>query len=159
MNIDFRRLAFRLLPPSKRLDWIVVWLEVLLWPLQSLNNLFVNYANDLTYFESFTGQVIYLEHILNDLFDPTNRGIYIEDNIPVQPLYLYNHAENQEDTFVYNKSEGAAPLYLYNQAQIDADFDFIVIVPPNVIVTDEDYMRAIINRYKLASKRYKIEYA
>jgi len=149
-------LVKRLIPSSVITDSLVSWLSTLLYPISNLNVEFGDYAEDLIYFESFNGQVIYLEHLLNNQFDQVDRSIYIENNIPVRAILLYNSRETHTPVFVYNESESQSPLYLYNNIEILNDVDFIVMKPA-LLAFDEPYWRSLINHYRIAGKRYSIE--
>jgi hypothetical protein len=108
------------------------------------------------YETAFTGQVIYLEHLLNDLFDLDLRRIYITNNAIGQSVYLFNKVEGNEPVYLYNKSEipPNAPLYLVNKTEFF--YSFIIHVP-NGIITNWDEFRAWVDKYKLKSKMYIIQ--
>jgi hypothetical protein len=103
----------------------------------------------------FTGQLVYLEHILNDDFDNGVRGIYIINVNVNQFNFVYRKIENKP-VYLSRKSEGATPFYLSRRAEYGFIVDFIVNVPI-AVVFDSNQMKALINKYKLAGKRYKIE--
>lgn len=104
---------------------------------------------------NFTGQVIYLEHLLNKEFDPMLKRIYINDLEQLPELYLFNYEESNEITYLNNQSEGEPPIYLFNQSEYDLDNDFTIYMP-NGLVFDETYLKGLVNQYKTASKRFNI---
>lgn len=137
--------------PSRHLAWV----KSLVAPLKSLNVTFRAYVDEVRYKMYITGQVVYLEHYLNDLYDPVVRRIYISDGDAGVPLFLYRKADNQPIT-VYNKSEGETPPFMLNKGDFEGQVDFIVNLPyEEVPATALNKMRAQINRYKQAGKRYK----
>lgn len=159
-NINFNRLAGLLLPTSLRKSKLVAWLKVLVSPIDTLHyNFRQKRAKDL-YNLAHNGQVCYLRKVLNDSFDPTLRRIQITDGNRFTPQYIYTEAE-QKDKYL-----GA--MYLRDDSVFaDTGVDFLVLVPLEVwntykteisISTYRFYdIESIIDYYKLASKRYKIE--
>lgn len=184
-KIDFAKLAKDLLPhflqKSQILVWVtgdnfawvtaqgqawvtgtavrhVKWLGALVAPLESLNALFRDYVADIRYSMYMTGQVVYLEHLLNDIYDSVARRIYIEDGDATQPMLLYNKAETPESEVIRNKAEGGVDSVLYNRAEAFGQVDFVVVLPFGEIPDFWDaQIRANINKYKLAGKRYRID--
>lgn len=155
--IQFAVYALGMLPVSLRGEKIQAWVKVLIRPLQTLNDGFAVYVNDTFYLVSFTGQVIYLEKVLNDLYDPIGTGIYITDgnNIGI-PKYVYTKAENRP-IYIYNKAESSTPVYVYNKTEYLTSLDFIVNVPAALLNPAlETQIMGIVERYKLAGKRYTI---
>jgi len=144
---------------SRHLDWIKSFLS----PLQTLNKLFKAYTDDIMYHLYLTGQVIYLEHYLNDLFDAEQRRIYISDGALVLPPYLYTKDDysrhnNIPILYLYNKADGEAPFYLYNKVAYDVQEEFIINVPSDLPITSylENRIRAATNKYKQAGAIYSI---
>lgn len=98
--LKWEKLLLWLIPPILRKKTHVTWLNVLLTPLHSL------YANIL-YKMQHTGQVIYLEKVLNETFNITKNYnpnlsieqkrqeglIYIDESIKPSLQYLYLHKE------------------------------------------------------------------
>lgn len=148
-----------LLPSFLRGQRTKDYMKALLKPLQDFNDSFVIYVNNTFYLTSFTGQVIYLEHILNDLYDDPLRRIYITDGIIIPlPPYIYNKIE-ERPRFVYNKAE-ASPnkTYLHNKIEYQTSYDFVVNVPVGILtVALETKIKATVRRYKLAGKRFIVD--
>lgn len=134
------------------------YVQSLLNPLQVFNNEFVVYVKDTVYLTSFTGQVIYLEHILNDLYDSIDRSIFISDGnqLPLPP-YIYNKIEARP-RFVYNKAEASLnKTYLHNKLEYALTYDFIVNTPVVISALDLQ-VSGIVRRYKIAGKRFTIDH-
>jgi hypothetical protein len=159
LNLNVLNFAKNLIPKKIRDEVTISWLGAKLNPLQNLNNTFAFYAKKTRYDLSFTGQVIYLEHVLNDVFDPVNRSIYIEDPTPsnIDNTYVFYGVENQILPYVYYDAEGVASPYLLYELEFFGIPDFIVWIPSQVMNSqNEPKIRAIINKYKQAGKFYKI---
>lgn len=182
-HINFQRLAKELLPhflqksqllvwvTSSNMAWItgsgssfssgsavrhLKWLGALLAPMQALNQTFQEYVSDVRYTMYLTGQVIYLEHYLNDLYDPIARRIYIEDGEAVNAMLVRNKSESGETSILRNKSEGQESAILYNRDEVFGQDDFVVVLPfGNLPDYWEARISASINRYKAAGKRYR----
>ena len=141
---------------SRHLDWV----ESLLKGVQFINDMFRDCALETKYLMSLTGQVIYLEHYLNDLFDPDLRRIFISDDSLVLPPYLYNIADNHTPiTYLYNVADGADPYYLFNAQDYATPGEFIVNVPSDITLTPLiiAQIKAAVNRYKMAGARFTIQ--
>lgn len=156
-NINFSNFIKKLLPPFLRGSRMLDWLKALIKPLQTLNTKFNEFMQRIRYKIGFNGQVVYLEHILNDYYDNTLRRIYITDgsSIPLPP-YIYNKIENRVQ-YLYNKSEAEPPLYAYNKSEYNTSVDFIVNVPAAILTAQlSQQIRALVNQYRIAGKRFAV---
>lgn len=133
------------------------WLKCMVSAVQSLHSTFLSFVVSIKYRMHLSGQVIYLEHYLNDLFDLTERRIYIADGTPQAAPFLFNKAENNP-IYIYNKSEDEDPFYLYNKDEYSSQDDFIVNVPDAIPLTPDllNIIRAAVNKYRQAGSRYSI---
>lgn len=155
-NVDFNILIKRLLPIALRQPKFIDWLMTAFKGLRDIYSEFIQFRNDTTYWLYFNGQIIYLEHVLNDQFDPVNRGIYIENLADIQYDYLYNAIEQRTPVYLDNKSENKPPDYFVNQSEYDNHITFIVWVPATVTF-NINKMKAIVNKYRIAGKTYQIQ--
>lgn len=95
----------------------IAWVNSLSLPVTVIHSEFLQFRQDILYKLRFTGQIIYLEHILNDMFDPVNRAIYIDNVADTATTIIYYKSELKPKTFLY---------YKYNPvANYQAD-DFVV---------------------------------
>jgi hypothetical protein len=136
------------------------WIIALLRPLQTLNGVFAAWGNAVLYEQRFNAQVLYLEHVLNDVFNEIERQIYIDDAaVYIDENYIYNQAEPEQTLILYNEDESQPELFLYNASEVYANSDFVVYVPDTITFDAlvEAQMRKIIERYRLAGKRYTFE--
>jgi len=140
--------------PSRHLDWI----KSLLAPLQSLHERFFSKSQETLYIMSITGQVIYLERYLNDLFDNVERRIYIDDGTIILPPYLYNIVDNEVIWYLYNDADDETPFYIYNQIEYSVQGEFVIHVPSAIPLTSLliSQISAAVDRFKQAGVRYKI---
>lgn len=150
--IDYNKLALLMLPTFLRKVKMFAWLQVLITPIKMLYADFMNRRNANLYNLAHNGQVCYLRKVLNDSFDPTLRRIYIGDGNRYTRNYIYTNGEQQPKYL--------GTMYL-RQAEDYADtgLDFRVIVPDDFDINAVYHqMKATIDFYKLAGKRYKIEH-
>ena len=126
-SIDFRQLVYNILPHFLRKAGALAYLYAAVKQLKDLNTTFTTFRNTTNYNLSFTGQTIYLEHYLNDQFDPVGSGIYIT-NLNNNPYnYLFNVIEAGPEQYVYNTAEGN-PYYLSNYSEVLAGISNLKIV-------------------------------
>jgi len=163
-NIDFNNIIQLLLPPFLRKIKIIEWLKALVKPLIDLYAIFFQYRTDTLYSLSFTGQVIYLEKLLNDTYNNGSPGIYITDGSFILKTYLYHKSEGGAKTYLFHKSENAAKTYLFHKSEYTITYDFVVMVPAAIYSILQqnnnqglNKMKALINLYKIAGKRYTIQ--
>lgn len=105
------------------------------------------------YEQSFNGQVIMIEHYLNDKYDSLYRRIYISDYNVSTPLFLHNNSELAPPLYLHNKSELAAPLYVNNIHELSQSFTVFI---PIGIITNMAEFKHDIEKLKLKSKIYNI---
>lgn len=158
-NISFEKLALLLTPVFWRKITFVDWLYCLIEPVRILFGEFLTFRKKAIYDIVHTGQVILLEKVLNDAYDPNERRIYITDSLQYDPTYIYRQIEEK---LVYLNN----PVYLYTFDSFKAaDVDFLVIFPKEIkpvspieLSNLENRAKAKINSYKLASKTYAIKW-
>lgn len=149
-KIDFNKLVLLLLPTFLRKPKLVAFIQALFKPLASLHYKWQYEVRDFNINKlSYNGQLCYLRKALNDRCDKHLRRIYIRDGNSFPRKYIYTRAENKPvyigKLFIYQKSEYA-----------NSGADFIVYVPAHIINTRIFELEALIEFYKLASKRYQI---
>ncbi len=133
------------------------WVSALVSPLQTMNAWLWEFVQATRYKMYLTGQVIYLEHYLNDLFDPDLRRIFISNSVPATAPFVFNKVENNP-VYIYNKAEAEDPFYLRNIADYLSQYDFIINVPSDITLTTAftNQIRSAVNYYKQAGKKYTI---
>lgn len=178
-NISYKRLVVLLLPTFLRQSLVFILLASLTRPIVKLYDTFKVARQQNIDRINQTGQVCYLRGMLNNTFDPTLRRIRIDDGNVADWQILY-----KEETF--NDVDHGQPLYVKSASNIVTDvlgnkllllgndgvvmvvkrgdvgaigFDFFVKIPTALRgIADENQIKALVNYYKLASKRYEIQY-
>lgn len=148
-NLDIPKLTSLLTPTFLRREKLSAWLRALHYPLIKVADDFNVNRNANLYNLAHNGQVCYLLAALNDKFDISQRRIKITDGNRFQRQYIYTRGEQ--------KPKFLSRIYLYERADYgDTGVDFIVLVPRG-LQYNEFEMKYLIDFYKLASKRYKIQ--
>lgn len=159
-EIIYDTLVGNLLPRFHRKSKMMAWLHALLYPSDLLYHDLMVYRDQKLYEARVSGQVESMEWMLNDKFygDGTLRNIYIDDNNDFEnEVYIFNTSELETETYIYNRDETAdEETYLFNQAEGKSGSDFTVWVPAS-LTYDSDYMRGLIDFFKLAGTTYDIK--
>lgn len=156
-SIYYNKVIELLLPIALRKPAIKAYLNAVLKPFKSIYNTFIAYRLEVLTDITHTGQVIYLEHLLNLKYDAISQNIHIIDSDdPRLDSYFYNDSEGQEVTWLRNDSEGQPPSWLFNKVEFDGNNDFIVKIP-SYLATRQNQISETINKYRQAGKRYTIE--
>jgi hypothetical protein len=154
-NIDFRQIAYNLTPWFLRELRSLAFIYSLIKPLKDLNVIFNSYRTNTLYNLQFTSQTIYLEHYLNDQFDPINRAIFITTIDLVTITFIGRYFEPIYNIIEYNNIEGQLNPFVYNNAEQSALPNFIVNVPA-ALSFNSDEMKEKINFYNQSGKTYLI---
>ncbi|WP_396177426.1 hypothetical protein [Flavobacterium sp.] len=149
-SVDWNRLVLLLLPTFLRKPKTVAFLQALVAPISQLHYQWTLLRFDHYYKLYHNGQVCKLRKLLNDELDPALRRIYITDGNSFPRKYIYTRAENKP-VFI-------GTMFIYqNDEYTNTGADFTVFVPAEIVNTKIHELRALIEFYKLASKRYKIQ--
>lgn len=149
-SIDFDKLGKLLLPTTLRKPRLMAYISALLSPLATLHYSWSQFRTANLYKIEHTGQVCYMRKALNDAFDVDARRIYIDGT-----------GGDAMKTFIYTPGEAQTKylgkLWLRNSLEFaDTGADFLVYVPATIAQSLNFELRAIIDFYKVASKRYLI---
>ena len=148
-NLNINKLTELLLPTFLRKPKMLVWLRALHFPLIKIVDDFNFNRNQNLYNLAHNGQVCHLCGALNNRFDIAQRRIKIIDGNKYKREYIYTDGEK--------KPKFLGTIYLRDDADYsDTGVDFVVLIPAGLNYNDYE-MRALIDFYKLASKRYKIQ--
>ena len=134
---------------------MIALLNILVSPVVYNYQQFINFRKNKLYELGINSQVCKLEKLLNDRWDFTGRGIYIDDGLEFPPLYLYKDAE-LKDVYVYKEVE-AQPVFLYTNGEGGALADDFIVFVPVAIVFDTLEMRSLIMRFRLPGMKFKIQ--
>ncbi|MBQ9076860.1 MAG: hypothetical protein IJY31_03355 [Muribaculaceae bacterium] len=152
-DVDINRLLKLLLPMRWRQVGLLAMGKALTTPITGMPAKLKDYKAECEYRMRYSGQVCRLRGLLNDEFDCDKRRITVTDS-------KSSFADGY--IFVYSRKEGKYEVQLpceireRSNPQYDiGDFDVNV---PMELKEKELRIKALINEYKLASKRYKINY-
>jgi hypothetical protein len=151
MNVNFKRLLFLLIPTFLRKGIIKSFLKAISEALKECKNDIDKYFAELDYHLRITPQTFCLEKMLNDKCDPILRRIYITLPEPQSKFYFSLNGEPEmryfsEDTYFMFKNSGYA-------------YDFCVFLPSDIESEETtNKVTALLNKYKLLSKTFKIQY-
>lgn len=149
-NVDFDKLGKLLLPLKLRQPKLMALVKGYLQPMITLHYNWTQFRNKKLYELEHTGQVCFLRGALNDAFDVDLRRIYIDGTGgDALKTYIYTPGEEQP--------EYLGKLWLRNSLEFEDDgADFLVYVPIAIANALNYELRALIDFYKVASKRYLI---
>lgn len=105
-NVDILMLIKQLLPFRLRLAHVISFVHSILFPLQYIHDSLVSYRDKKQYELSISPQVIYLEKLLNDTFNPLSAydDIYITDSRDFDILvYMGNEGEQEAGVYFGNQ--------------------------------------------------------
>ncbi len=146
-KVNFRSWIGQNLPTFLREEFHLKWLYCTIKPIDKLHKKWLIFRAENIENIRHNGQVFSLRKILNDKHDLEFRRIKITDGNQFQRKYIYTQAEQ--------KPQFLGTIFLREDADYsDTGVDFIVQIPNANI--DLDRLKADINRFRLASKRYKI---
>jgi hypothetical protein len=131
----------------------LAWLNTLLMPVKRLYVAFLSYRHLVNYRIEHNSQVVYLQKVLNDRFDSTDKRIRISDGSKYDWVRIFRTDEK--------KSKYLKKIYLYDHLSYgDTGADFQVHIPAGIAIWTssgfEAECRSLLNYYKLAGKRYKL---
>lgn len=160
-NLDFEKLIRTLLPPILRNSFWIAFVFRLITRLR------INYAETRTLYNqhkyelAFTSQILSMATRLNQFYGTPISGagsIYIKtQGRDRAATYIFFQNENRPNpNTIYLDSEAQVPLYCYWDSELQSDVDFIVYVPYTIPYVPAQ-LAAIVNKYKLAGKRFSIE--
>lgn len=148
----------------------ILFLQSLVYPLQTLNEKFIEFTKEKHIEARMTSQIIYFEWYLNHKFNKflANRGekIYIRENSTIgvdiyhegvkgKPYTLWKEGEIVNTR---NDEEKPREFYYLSEEKTINKVSFIICVP-EITIEEQEFvymMSHIINRYKLAGKTYLI---
>ncbi|MBC7399856.1 MAG: hypothetical protein H7289_07900 [Mucilaginibacter sp.] len=124
-------------------------MQALCFPLIQVYNQFTDNRISNLYKLSHNGQVFSLENALNDRFDNVLRRIYISDGFTKDRIYIFTPEEL--------KPKFLGTLSIFNKDDYaDTGVDFIVWIPAGITGQGLIEIKALIDFYKIAAKRFRI---
>lgn len=138
ITINYNNWITDLLPPTRRQQKTIDWLNVYFNEIQTLYDWLMSYYRETLFEIQHNSQIMSLEHYLNSM-GATGGTIYvsrdadyqsdiynyiIQDHLPeVYETYIYKVSEgifDSEKTYVYNESEGN-PIFLWTTVEHEND--------------------------------------
>lgn len=135
----------------------LAWLQTILYPLTYLYAEFQIHRNTVNYNLTINSQVNRLQKALRDKFELVGINVVtIEDSIT--EFYMYTLAEEQSQSLViHTVVEDINESAIYTEDELNNEIDFIVEVPVGH-ESKETQIKAFVNRYKYAGKKFIIQY-
>ena len=157
-SVDFDLLIKRLLPTQKRDTWHLEWLASIIKGVKNIYDDFTTFKTETLRQLSLNSQKLLFEKAINDDVDSTLKRIYIDNSADdLEDSYFYQLSEGQDDAFCYKLTEEPfSGRYMYSIREYLSPYDFTVFVP-TALINEVEKIKAIVNFYKLAGKRYLIE--
>lgn len=159
-NVNIKRLALLTLPTWLRRPLSGALIYAGVSPLGRLLQELRAYRSATSYRLRHNGQVCKLCGALNDEFDPGLRRIEIEDSDSVGNWEAAAVWLRDMDRWVMVPRRGAGTVSIHREGfNGTSGYDFWVTVPEELWTAEtETRLRAILNMYKLAGKRYAINH-
>jgi len=154
-DIDFGKVVRWNLRRKKRKPLILALLNAMAKPVVLLYQDFLKYRKAKLYQLMITPQKCWLERLLNDRYDFTQRRIYIDDGVDYPPVYIYQHDELKP--IFLRQAQEDSPVIIYTSGE-SGDFkdDFVIYVPGDLVFEDAE-MTSLVKAYKLAGTKFKIQ--
>lgn len=158
-DVNIKRLALLLLPTFWRRPLFAAVVFAAVTPLQAVHMRFMRWKDDTDYRLRYNGQVCHLRAVLNDLFDPGERRITVTDNVEnIGSVVLHHRDAEQSLRF---PARGSGRIVILNRRGYGGvnGYDFWVNLPLALYdKIDPEQVRAVVDTYKLASKRFSINF-
>lgn len=159
-DIKIKRLALLLLPTVWRKPLLASLVQSSVQGTNVLYGDFMRWRSEQAYRLWHNGQVCYLRSVLNDVFDQTGRRITVDDSESggMSGTRLFTR---DMDRHILLPLRGTGLAVIVNLRGYDgvSGFDFWVSLPYDLRGRiDETRLSAVVNTYKLASKRWTINY-
>lgn len=169
-RINTDRLVNQLVPHYLGGRRMILFLQSLLQPLNTLNKTWKEWADEKRIEAALTSQVIMLEYFLNRKFKKyladTSQPIIISDGeVNGTPMY-WQSANSVDDVVLYNASEkkDTQTFRWKDEKLVSSDVSFIVSCPAvNTEIISETELTAMISyyveKYRIAGKTFKVIYS
>lgn len=158
--IDIVKYIRQLLPSAFNQNAVMqAYLRVILSPMDYISALFSSFKNSTSYKLSKNAQICYLESLLNDALDNTERRIFITDAESIDMLIAYDYQNVEKRIIVADIANFEDyKVITYPTAIIGDNLHKFIVNCPTSIATNEPQLRALTNLYKFAGKQYFIVY-
>ena len=156
-QVDYKRFVALLLPTFLRRPVLFGLLRAAVMPLELLYGRFCSARSGHIYRLTPNGQVCYLRACLNDHFK-SKTGTFEIISMEREGEWIFAVTETGERVPITISEDNISPLedvpVVYNETMLNtAQNDFIVSVPADVWDTNKEEIKAMVDKYKLISKR------
>ncbi|MGL4907928.1 MAG: hypothetical protein ACRC3G_01175 [Bacteroidales bacterium] len=152
-DIDLYKLLRMLLPSTLRgSSTVVAMLEAMFTPMQRIYSKFTQYGDSIEKQLSYSSQTCRLRAMLNDVFDPTERRIVVE-NREVKS-YPYIHRVEENLPIMIGAIGNVEPLMLFSAGSAELLRGFSVLLP-NELYQDKyiaEKVQGQVDKYRLATR-------
>lgn len=157
-DIDLNETARINVPKRLRNNNMMAFVRLIVVPFILLYQSFKRFRQTAIYDLSISPQVVCLEKILNDRYDPDVRGIYIDDAEEHAGMYLFMDAEDKPVLLYTDPEEHPVPMF--TDGEVDATIlnDFIVFIPLVIsYIFSMIEITSLVNRKRLPGMRFAIQ--
>lgn len=158
-NLKIKRLALLLLPTFYRRPLLAAFAQCMVQGVNRVYGEFIGWKQERDYRLKHNGQVCYLRAVLNDKFDPIERRICVSDIVDEGKSKQFFRRSQGRFIHVPVRDSGAAEIVNQRGFSGIGSPDFLVCIPQQLHgKINEAKLNAVVDTYKLASKRWKISY-
>ncbi len=163
-DINLYRFFIWNLPVFLRTRVRMIWLKTIVAPVWKIYYRLLAFRKASLYKMSHNSQVVYLQKVLNDKFDATDRRIKIRNSDIQEPVWHYD-APEQNPVYYYD-TDDERPVFFRSQSEFEElNADFEVVIPLALKPATQPEIKAfelqvslLVDYYKLYSKKYIIKY-
>lgn len=131
---------------------LIYFTEALLAPVKSLHNDFLEIRSENNFWLQKTGQIIYMEKMLTDVF---GYEITISDGVLIESDY-WNHFPNSDFISGHIGSSASYVSHINDVTAVDFYVNVPAILYDSLTQMDMDKMAAMVHKYKFIDKNFKI---
>lgn len=158
MLINWNKFISDWLPVRLRTDSVLAMFSTLINGAVYVYDQLTIYDADVRYKLAHTSQVCSIEGVLNDTFDPIERRIYLQD--AGGSIVTILNRDTDEPPYIVLDKDAYTALVIHKDSSYDGGtYDFVVVTPYTLTEADKYRLKAMVNFYKLAGKRYDINSA
>ena len=141
-----------------RIDFWVAWLYVILKPIATLHNAFLEQSKDWDYKTKYTAQQGVLADLLNTIYDDSQKRIYITtDSNSVTTAIVFDEGETGQTAVVFDEGETGATMVVYDEDEQGLSGRFTVHVPSS-LTGSEVGISQWVNYHKVSGTDFTIKY-
>lgn len=148
-----------ILPAPLRLFKFIAFTRVQIEPIRLLHQEFLIFRLEMIRKIRVNGQTVVMENILNNLFDPTNRGIEITTSYDtIDPVFIGQPSEFATNPTFFAQPSENAQVFIGQPSEYGVLHDFVVKVPATILTSAQEVqLKSLVKRYKyLSTKPYYI---